>query len=78
MDEDVTWGALKPLFESMLFNLGYQEVARRTKLNAATVYRLANGDQQPQPRTLRDVEAAVRVWLEDGFSRLQQSMAEGD
>ena len=74
----MSWTQTRTLLNSMIFDLGYREVARRTMLNAATIYRLANGDCQPQPRTQRDVEAIIELWLDDSFSRMQHAIASGE
>jgi len=71
------WPALRPLFQSMLFELGYREVMRRTELSADTVYTLANDAHRTHPhrRTLRDVELAVREWRPEAFSDSERGRA---
>ncbi|MCU0724011.1 MAG: hypothetical protein MUC63_10435 [Planctomycetes bacterium] len=59
------WATLRPRFERFLFRVGYHEAARMTGCDVATVYRLANDRTRPQPRTLRDVRAAVESWERD-------------
>jgi DNA-binding phage protein len=59
MDEPSTWEDLKPRLESVAFRSGLREVARESGVCASTIYRLISEDSRPQPRTLRDLDAAV-------------------
>ena len=58
----VTWEAIRPRFERVVFRMGYHEFAEETMLSVATVYALANGVQVPQRRTVRDVARVVEAW----------------
>lgn len=56
------WATLRPRFERMVFRAGYHEIHRLTLLSVSTIYRLANGEADPRPRTMRDIAAAVDAW----------------
>lgn len=65
---NLTWDAIRPRFERVVFRMGYHEFADETMLSVATVYALANGVQVPHRRTIRDVQRGVEAW-EDANDR---------
>ncbi|HUW32523.1 MAG TPA: hypothetical protein VM223_13005 [Planctomycetota bacterium] len=57
------WSRLRPLFQSMFFSLGPQEIRRKTGLAMGTIYKLVEDqDAHPHPRTVRDVMVALEEW----------------
>jgi hypothetical protein len=62
MPEPMTWTTLRPLFESMFFDLGPKEIHRQTGLGCGTLYDLLHGKSEPVPRTLRDLQRAIGEW----------------
>ena len=75
----VTWTQVKPLFESMFFDLSIDQMSDRTDLGAGTIYRLLSGEtKNPHPRTLRDIVRAIHEWRPDAFSQMERAIAGGD
>ncbi len=63
MTKPMTWAALKPLYASMFFDLGPQEIERRTGLGMRTLYCLLDGTTKcPRLRTLRDLQRVLTEW----------------
>lgn len=59
------WPQLRPLFESMFFDLDYREVAARTGISHSQVFALMNGQATPHPRTRRDIARALEEWYSE-------------
>lgn len=58
-----SWATLKPLFESMFFDLGPNEIERMTGLGMGTLYDLLHGrTEHPRLRTRRDINRALLEW----------------
>ena len=58
-----SWTTLKPLFESMFFDLGPNEIERMTGLGMGTIYDLLHGrTDRPRVRTRRDIHFALLEW----------------